>query len=183
MVGAALSVFTLFANASPVVIYDSLGPTVPNLPSLGYQATSTSEFGDRVSFGTGPRNLDSVTVRMSNWALQSTYDNNPLYSNATGYSHDLTFNIYGAGKGAAPGALLATKTIDSLIPWRPEADATCPGGTAWRAADNLCYNGKAFDVVFDFTSLGVILPNDIVFGLAFNTQSYGSTPEGRRSMP
>ena len=42
-----------FAGAAPVVVYDSLGPTVNNLPSLGYQATSTSEFGDRISFAVG----------------------------------------------------------------------------------------------------------------------------------
>ena len=178
LVGAALSVFALFANAAPTVVYDSLGPTVPNLPSLGYQATSTFEFGDRISFGAGGRGLDAVTVRMSTWALQSTYAGNPLYTNAAGYDHDLTFNIYGAGLGATPGALLATKTIDTLIPWRPAADPTCAGGTAWRAADGSCYNGMAFDVVFDFSSLGVVLPDDIVFGLAFNTQSYGTTPEG-----
>jgi hypothetical protein len=178
LVGAALSVFALFANAAPTVVYDSLGPTVLNLPSLGYQATSTSEFGDRIGLGTGPRGLDSVTVRMSNWALKSTYAGNPLYANAAGYDHDLTFNIYGAGSGATPGALLATKTIDTLIPWRPEADPTCAGGTAWRAGDGSCYNGMAFDVVFDFSGLGVVLPDDIVFGLAFNTQSYGTPPKG-----
>lgn len=174
LIGTALSAFALFASASPTVVYDSLGPTLPNLSSLGYQATSTSEFGDRISFGAGPRGLDSVTVRMSNWALQSTYANDPLYTNAAGYNHDLTFNIYGAGSGATPGALLTTKTINSLIPWRPEASSGC--GTAWRAADGNCYNGMAFDVVFDFSSLGVVLPDDIVFGLAFNTQSYGTTP-------
>jgi len=177
VVGAALSAFALYASASPTVVYDSLGPTVPNLPSLGYQATSTSEFGDRISFGAGPRGLDSVTVRMSTWALQSTYAGNPLYTNAAGYDHDLTFNVYGAGSGATPGALLATKTIDTLIPWRPAADPSCAGGTAWRAADGACYNGMTFDVVFDFSGLGVMLPDDIVFGLAFNTQSYGTTPE------
>jgi len=177
LVGAALSAFALFAGAAPTAVYDSLGPTVPNLPSLGYQATSTSEFGDRIGFGAGPRGLDSVTVRMSSWALQSTYAGNPLYTNGAGYDHELTFNVYGAGLGASPGALLATKTIDSLIPWRPAADANCTGG-AWRAADGACYNGMAFDVVFDFSSLGVVLPDGIVFGLAFDTQSYGASPEG-----
>ena len=176
LVGVALSAFALFASAAPIVVYDSLGPTVPNLPSLGYQATSTSEFGDRISLGAGPRSLDSVTVRMSTWALQSTYAGIPLYSNAAGYDHDLTFNVYGAGSGATPGALLATKTINTLIPWRPAADPTCTGG-AWRATDGSCYNGMAFDVIFDFSGLGVVLPNDIIFGLAFDTQTYGASPK------
>ncbi len=178
-VGVALASVTLFAQASPTVVYSSLGPDVFNLPSLGYQATSTSEFGDRIGFAGGPRTLDSVTVRMSNWALQSTYAGNPAYTNAAGYDHELTFNIYGAGVGNLPGALIGTQTITTLVPWRPEADPTCPnGGTAWRATDGNCYNGLAFDVVFDFSSAGLVLPDDIVFGLAFNTQSYGSAPEG-----
>ncbi|MBK9134291.1 MAG: hypothetical protein IPM15_08090 [Betaproteobacteria bacterium] len=65
------------------------------------------------------------------------------------------------------------------MPWRPEADPSCPnGGTAWRAADGNCYNGFAFDVAFDFSGQGLLLPDEIVFGLAFNTQSYGSQPLG-----
>ncbi|MDO9032809.1 MAG: PEP-CTERM sorting domain-containing protein [Hydrogenophaga sp.] len=175
LVGASLTAVAMAAAASPTVVYDSLGQVVPNLPSLGYQATSTSELGDRISFGAGPRSLDAVTVRMSTWALQSTYAANPLYTNAAGWDHALTFNIYGAGAGSTPGALIATKSINSLIPWRPEASTAC-GGTAWQAANGSCYNGLAFDVVFDFSGLGVVLPDDIVFGLAFNTQSYGATP-------
>lgn len=178
LLGAALAASTLVAQAAPVVVYDSLGPTVPNLPSLGFQATSTSEVGDRVGFAAGPRNLSAVTVRMSNWALKSTYDGNPLYTNAAGYDHALTFNIYGAGAGNLPGALIATQTLTTLIPWRPEADPTCVGGTAWRASNGNCYNGLAFDVVFDFSSMGVVLPEEIVFGVAYNTQSYGSAPLG-----
>ena len=176
LAGAVLCSLTLAAQAAPTVVYDSLGPAVPNLPSLGYQATSTSEFEDRIGLAAGPRGLDSVTVRLSTWALQSTYVGNPLYANAAGYNHDLTFNVYGAGAGSAPGALIGSTTVNSLIPWRPEASAGC--GTAWLAGDGNCYNGMAFDVVFDFSSLGIVLPDEVVFGLAFNTESYGSNPEG-----
>lgn len=173
-----LLAMAMTVQAAPTVVYDSLGPSVPNLPSLGYQATSTSEFGDRIGFGAGPRGLDSVTVRMSNWALRSTYAGNPLYTDPAGYNHNLTFNIYGAGTGSLPGVIIATKTINSLIPWRPEADPTCPGGTAWRASNGSCYNGMAFDVVFDFSSLGIVLPEEVVFGLAFNTNTWGYNPIG-----
>ena len=162
------------AAASAVPIYSNLPSTLPpNLPSLGYQATSTAEFGDHVAFAAGARKLNAVTVTMSDWALASTYG-----SGAAGYQHDLTFNIYKYINDTAAGPLIASKTLNAFIPWRPEADATCAGGTAWRAADNNCYNGLAFNVTFDFSSLGVVLPNDIVFGLSFNTQSYGTTPEG-----
>lgn len=169
-----LSMTLIGAAAQATIIYSNLPTTLPpNLPSLGYQATSTSELGDHIQFAAGPRKLDTVTLTMSNWALASTYG-----SSASGYNHDLTFNIYNYANDSAAGSLIATTTINSLIPWRPEADPTC-GGTAWRSAtDSKCYNGFAFNVVFDFSSLGVILPNDVVFGLAFNTNSYGSTPIG-----
>lgn len=169
---ALLSLSLLGSAAQADVIYSNL-PTVlpPNLPSLGYQATSTSEFGDHIAFAPGARKLDSVTVTMSNWALASTYQ-----SLSAGYSHDLTFNIYNYLDDSAAGALIATKTISAFIPWRPEASAGC--GSAWLASDNNCYNGYAFNVSFDFSTLGVVLPDEIVFGLSFNTNTWGKQPIG-----
>lgn len=153
-------------------IYDSLGPSVPNLPSLGYEATSTSEAGDRISFAAGARLLDTVTVRMSSWALASTYGD----ANSS-FQHQLTFNIYGVGSGATAGALLASKTITADIPYRPEANPACgQGATQWMADNGSCYNGMAFDVTFSFAGLGVVLPDSIVFGLAYNTADYGADP-------
>jgi hypothetical protein len=151
------------------VIYDSLGPVTPNLPSLGYEATSTSEAGDRITFAAGARTLDSVTVRMSSWALASTYGD----ANAS-FKFDLTFNIYGVGSGDAAGALIASKTITTDVPYRPEASAGC--GTGWQAGDGACYNGMAFNVTFSFADLGLVLPDSIVFGLAYNTADYGANP-------
>jgi hypothetical protein len=52
------------------VIYNSLVPNGPpsNLPSVGFEATSTSEFGAAVTFAGSARNLNSVTVGMSSFA-------------------------------------------------------------------------------------------------------------------
>lgn len=156
------------------VIYSNIPATLAgNYPSLGYQATSTAEFGDHIQFAPGARKLNNVTVTMSDWALASTYG-----SSAAGFDKNLTFNIYGYTNDTAAGSLIASKTVLAFVPWRPEADPTCAGGTAWRASDGNCYNGKAFNVVFDFSGQDVILPEDIVFGLAFNTQSYGANPTG-----
>ena len=76
------------------------------------------------------------------------------------------------------GSLLGTVTQMFAIPWRPVADPTCPGGTAWRAIDGICYNGFAFNITFDMSSLNLTLPNDIIVGVAYNTQSYGAVPMG-----
>lgn len=159
-------------------IYDSTpSPLPPNLPSLGYQATSTQEFGDYIQFASTNRNLTTVTVTMSDWALQSDY---PLLTDGTGWDHPITLNIYQVVSGPTPaaGALIATTTQIFHIPWRPVADPTCPGGTAWRAADTQCYNGLAFNITFDLTSLNLVLPNAVIYGIAYNTQTHGYAPMG-----
>jgi hypothetical protein len=154
------------------VIYSSVpSATAPNYPSQGYQATSTSELGDEISFAGTARRLNSVTATLSSWALASTYG-----SVAAGYQHQLTFNIYGNAADAASGNALASSTLNALVPWRPEASAGC--GTAYQAANGGCYNGYAFDVTFDFAALNVMLPDTIIFGLAFNTNTYGASPIG-----
>src|SRR3954464_2846551 len=151
----------LTAGAS--IIYDSIpGPLPPNVPSLGYQATQTSEFGDLIQFGGTSRTLKRVTLVMSDWALASDY---PAFPGSTGptWNHPLTLNLYNvdnSGANPAPGTLIATRTQTFAIPWRPPADPTCPGGTAWRASDGNCYNGLAFTVAFDFS--GILLPNQII---------------------
>lgn len=173
----AIALGVLASSAQAEVVYSNIPNVLAgNYPSVGYEATSTRELGDHIAFAPGARKLNTVTVTMSNWAFASQYANNPLYSNPTGYQHDLTFNLYNYTSDAAAGSLFATNTVSALIPWRPEADPTCPGGTAWRDASGNCFNGLAFNVVFDFSSQNVILPNDLVFGLAFNTADYGSNP-------
>jgi hypothetical protein len=111
--------------------------------SLGFQATSTDEFGDFVHLGGTDRVLQTVTVTMSDWALYSDYTSDGRYSgNAATWTHPITVNIYSNPDGdGTPNVLLATETQTVTIPWRPAADPTCPGGSAWRAGDGQCYNG------------------------------------------
>ncbi len=179
-----IALAVLLAGCSPLavaasVIYDSIpAPLPPNVPSLGYQATATSEFGDLIQFDGTSRTLNRVTVTMSDWALASDYPAFPGSSGPT-WNHPLTLNLYNvdnSGPNPAPGTLIATRTQIFAIPWRPPADPTCPGGTAWRASDGNCYSGLAFTVAFDFP--GTPVPNQIIYGLAFNTQTWGYAPIG-----
>ena len=159
--GAALYAAILAVPASAGVIYDSIpGPVPPNVPSLGYQATQTSEFGNLIAFdGTG-RDLDHVTVLMSDWALASTYG-----SLSPTWDYPLTLNLYNvdnSGANPEPGSLIASVTQTFAMPWRPEADPTCPGGTAYRAGDGNCYNGYAFTVSFDFAGPARLLRLELI---------------------
>lgn len=168
------------APPSATTVYDAIpSPLPPNVASVGFEATSTSEFGDYVHLAGTNRVLNTVTVTMSDWALYSDYAANPNYAgNAATWSHPITLNVYSNHLGAngAPDTLLATKTVSITIPWRPAADPTCSPATAWRAGDGQCYNGIAFNAVFDLSSLSAPLPNDVIVGIAYNTADYGLAP-------
>ena len=165
-------------GGSAALIYDAIpSPLPPNLPSLGYEATSTTEFGDAINLGGTERFVTDVTVTMSAWALHSAY---PGLGTADGWTHPITLNIYGVDHSSPPipglGTPLKSVTQTFLIPWRPEADPTCPGGTAWRSpSDNQCYNGLAFDITFsvNYDATG---NNDLIFGIVYNTADYGPVP-------
>jgi hypothetical protein len=173
-----VAIFTTPVQGSTIYnnINNAPGPLPPNVQSLGYQATQTSEFGDLISFAGTDRSLTTVTLVMSDWALASTYG-----SMSPTWSHPITLNLYNVNNGGpnpAPGTLIATETQTFAIPWRPEADPTCPGGgTAWRASDGKCYNGMAFAITFNFA--GTTVPNSIIYGVAFNTNTWGYQPIGK----
>ena len=164
------------ALAQGTVVYDSIpSPTPPNVPSQGFQCCATAEIGNEVILEADtPRSARYATVLMSSWSLHSNYPNMP----PAGYSHPITLNIYRDAASAAAHAPEKTVTQSFVIPWRPEADPTCPGGTAWRAADTLCYNGFAFTITFDLLSLNYDLPEQFIYGIAYNTNTWGYAPIG-----
>lgn len=158
-------------------VYNNIpNPLPPNVPSVGFQATSTAEWGDNVFLGGTARRAGSATITMSDWAKHSNY---PTMDPA-GFTHPITLNIYlvdHSGPNPALGAQIATITKSFLIPWRPEADPLC-SGDRWKASDNQCYSGFAFKITFDLRSLGLTLPNELIFGVAYNTNTWGYHPIG-----
>jgi hypothetical protein len=149
----------------------------PRLPG-----DKTSQFGDLVQLAGTDRVLKTVTVTMSDWALYADYTTDSRYSgNSTAWTHPITLNIYSShlDLNGVPDTLLATTTQNISIPWRPVADPTCATVTAWRAGDGNCYNGFAFNATFDMSSPSVTLPNSVIVGVAYNTQSYGTAPIGQ----
>ena len=158
--------------ANTVVIYDSIpSPLPPNVVSEGYECCTRGQVGDQITFGGTSRQLSSVTVTMSNWAYQSAY---PGFGDASGFSVPLTLNLYNTGSDGNVGSLIASRSIDALISWRPEPTG-CDTEQGY-LADGTCFHGLAENVTFDFS--GVTVPNDIVYGLAFNTETYGAHPTG-----
>src|SRR5215471_20566210 len=115
----------------PAIIYNSIpGPSLPpNVPSLGYQATQSAEFGDLIQFAGTVRALSTVTLVMSDWALASDW---PSFNTGPTWTHPITltlYNVNNSGPNPAPGTVIATQTHSFPIPWRPSATPT-PCGTA-----------------------------------------------------
>jgi hypothetical protein len=56
-------------------IYNSVPEVLPgSFPSLGYEATATSEFGDHIAFGGVGRQLTTVEVSLTSWTCQNDFD-------------------------------------------------------------------------------------------------------------
>ena len=170
ILGSMMAVTACNAAAFAEVIYNSIpaGTLAANYTSQPYQAQQVSEFGDRVSFGGSARQLSSASVTMSmwgryeDWNVGGQYYGTGAYAGA-GYTQSFTFNIYNAGTGSTPGSLIGSVTQDKYIQYRP---------TVWASA-----NGIAQNITFDLSGLGITVPESIVWGLAFNTQTYGSRLE------
>ena len=165
---------------STTTVYDSINsPMPPNVPSLGFQATQTSAFGDRVQLSPGARRLTSFTVMMSSWGCETGGGATCSTTPGATFDHPLTLTLYDSAPGTATGigTQVLTQTTTFSIPFRPSRDATCAGGTAWRASDNNCYNGFATPVTFDFPALPTI-PTNLVWTMSYNTSNYGPSPIG-----
>jgi hypothetical protein len=173
---AALALVVTATNAGAQVIYSNIpSPLGQSYPSQPYQAQQTSEFGNLLHLGAGSRDLSQVSFAMVTWAYASTYPALQA-ANAAGWTHDFTLNLYNVGAGGSVGSLINSFTQNSFIAWRPEPTPGCPGTTY--LSGTTCYNGMAQRLDFNFSSGTVIVPNDVIVGLAFNTQSWGANPTG-----
>jgi hypothetical protein len=206
-VGAALILATLGtvasgalgsppAGASPTtVVYDStVAPLPGNLPSLGFEATQTSQFGNQVTLSGAANEVNNVVVTMSSWGCQNGgggvgygTPNACVTTAGATFSEPITLNIYGVGANNAVGGLLATDTQTFAIPYRPSASdpsvysaqgCTVNGGQWYDASDNSCYNGFDTNVTFNLSAQNVVLPSKVIYGIAYNTSDYGATPYG-----
>lgn len=163
-----------------------------NNPSLGFEATQTNEFGDRVQLAGTARNLVSLQVLFASFACQSGQWNTGDCVTTPGatFTHPVTANIYAvdnSGPTPQPGALLATVTQDVTFPYRPSADpVNCPDPAQFFNPDadpvlvpNQCESSKKTVITFNnFVPPGVTLPDEVIWSVAFNTTHFGYDPIG-----
>lgn len=177
---AAVLAISSFAVALPLIfapsagavsgselIYDALPSIEPqtSYPGHVYEANATSQLADSITLGASNRRLETVTVTLNSGAKYSQYESNPAYSgNTASWSQQVTVNVYSdrLDENGEPAILLATEVQPFDIPWSSEA----------------AVNGVATNVTLDFTDIYVGLPENIIVGVKFNTQNYGTSPTG-----
>jgi hypothetical protein len=177
-------VVTSQAFAQGLPIYNNIPNPLPgNIDSYSYEAWSVSEFGDRITFApaTG-RSLTTVTVTMSSWGCQAGFwfSGDCVTTPGATFNHPITLNIYNVGPGNQPGTLIGSVMQNFAIPYRPSADnINCTGSNAgkwFEASSGTCFNGQAANITFNLS--GLVVPNSVIFGIAFNTSHYGYAPIG-----
>ena len=118
-------------------------------------------------------------MTLSSWGCQSGhwYSGDCQTGHAATFSIPITLNIYAPPlTGFGTGPLLATKTQTFAVRYRPSASPRCGDGRWYR--NGTCFNGLAVNVKFDLASLGVTVPNTVVYGISFNTTHSGPSPIG-----
>jgi len=112
---------------------------------------------------------------MVSWSYR-TKDNFSLYGDENGWSHPITLNIYSITGTTTLGTKIGTITTTFTIPWRPEPSAAC-GDTRWQFIEGEsgtnCANGQAMHFTFDLKPLNITAPDEIVWGIAYNTRTWG----------
>lgn len=178
----ALAARPLLADS---ILYNNLpNPMPPGSPSLGFQATQTAQFGDLIHLISNGANLSSGVILMTDWAKFADWQTCPavtgLLCEDEGFHWPLTLNLYNVDSSSGkpePGALITTVTQSVFIPWRPADDPIdCNNKAQYLGFDGQCYNGFNFTVSFDLA--GVTVPSQFIFGIAYNTQTWGANPAG-----
>ena len=171
------------AASGTATIYDSTVTPLPgNVPSEAFEATQTAEFGNQVSFAGTDLPVDSVVVTLSSWGCEDGHWYNDTCTTTPGstFNEPITFTIYNVGAANAVGTVIASSTQTFAIPYRPSADNShCTGanlGEWYDAASATCFNGEADNVTFSFPD--VVVPNTVIYGIAYNTSDYGYSPYG-----
>jgi hypothetical protein len=181
----AIGMVALPAQAATKKVFNSVPAQLPgNVASVGFEATQTDAIGDEIRLAPGMRKLKKVAIVMSSWACETgSWTAGCDTTQGATFNETIKLTLYRVNTGDPnlPGAVIASRKRTFAIPFRPSADPTdCSANpTRWYSSkDDACYNGKAFKIVFEFS--GLKLPDELVYGVSYNTSTSGDQPHGTR---
>jgi hypothetical protein len=177
-VGAVMALGAGAASAAETIYSDFPTPKPGNVVSVGFEATSASQFGGQVEFGGTARKNPTVKVMMSSWGCQSGtwYEKNCNSAMGSKFEWPIGFSVYEVGPEDTIGALIAAGSKTFKMPYRPAASPKCTGESAgaWYSKGT-CFNGKAFKLTLPLKVAK--LPSKVIITIAYNTSHYGATPQ------
>jgi hypothetical protein len=179
---AALGLTAEAASAAEVIYNNIPKPTPKNLPSVSFEATSTSEFGGELEFAGTARTNPKVTVLMSSWGCQSGswFAHDCVTTPGATFDWPIAVNVYSVGPGNSLGAKIAAGSKTFEMPYRPSASPKCTGAQAgeWyseRGKRSSCFNGLAFKIALPLKVAS--LPSKAIVTVSYNTSDYGAEPQ------
>ena len=178
---AMVMLSTQAVSAAAEVIFDYIPSPLPgNVASYSYESWGVAEAGDGISFSTnGPQTLDNAKVVVSSWACETgtgwAAENAVPCETTPGstFAVPITLNIYDPNDDMS---LVDTTTQTFNIPFRPSTNPECPATANGQGWGQDCFLGLADTIRFDLT--GVVAPDEIVYGVSWNTASFGYEPLG-----
>ena len=182
-VAVGIGVTALLAVAPSVAAAETVynnrpAPLPKNMASVGFEATSTAEFGGEIGFPPlTARRRPTVKVAISSWACQSgTWGANNCYSLAgSKFTVPVTLNIYEVGPLNSVGALVASVTQCLRCPIADRQLTLHDRHRERRLCTPACFHGKLFMITFHLPS--VVLPTEkAIVSVAYNTSDYGAKP-------
>lgn len=158
---------TIASRSQSEIVYQKVPlPIHPSYTSIGLRSLPDKAMGDVVDLGGVNRYLESVDATLVSWAKASDW---PALAaeNAEGFEHPISIIIYRVNSDESL-TLLAQKTQQVLVPWRP---AAMGDGSEYP------YSGLSFSTRFDFDA-DRALGGKLAILVAYNTSAGGFDPIG-----
>ena len=164
--GLSLNISITPRSQSEVVFSTLPVVSEPSYQSYGIDGTTNKALGDEVVLGGSNRFLESIEISMVNFSRAADW---PVLAgeNPLGYLHPLTVIVYRVD--GTDLTLVAQKTREALVPWKPEA---LDDGSEYP------FGGIAFESRFNFDE-EIALSGTIAVLVAYNTESSGFDPIGQ----
>jgi Ca2+-binding RTX toxin-like protein len=169
------------AQAATETIFDYIPTPLPgNVVSYSYESWGVAEAGDQIEFSTnGNQTLDNAKVVVSSWACENgsgwAAENAVPCETTPGstFAVPITLTLYDPNDDMA---VIDTGTQVFNIPYRPSANPECPETVNGHGWGQDCFLGLSHVITFNLS--GVVVPDEIVYGVAWNTASFGYDPLG-----
>jgi hypothetical protein len=150
-----------------------------NLPSLGFAATASTEFGSLIDLTGTNRSNAKVTVDMSVWSCQTGGWSTGDCATTPGatFTVPVTLNVYSVSAGDEPGGRIRSVTTTQTLSYRPSGNCELEGvpnsGFTNSANGGKCEHGSLEPISFDLS--GSVLPDEVIVSVAFDPAESAGT--------